>query len=333
MELRKTAETATTITFGWDPVAGASGYRFTAEKQAKPSHTWDPTRSSVRFAKGSAWYRVEALKVGDTGEWPTVAPPPPPPPPANGAKLPALFSTDRQVIRPTVTPGQTVTLSGLTNVIVDLQWQPIRDSHDGIKMSNCRDVWVRHLDIAGVRNQAILVQGCQRVAVTDARIGPNNPDRTLPDWQKLAHAVYFGTSPDCLLGNVKVTGQRTGLGFQAYPDTDRMWVVYCDFNVPADLGIPSAGSGLPFVWGAGSSDGTLVGTINRGSRFQLVAGGAGAPQPAVRVIDCAELNRQDWYPDGQPNAVTGSWGNDPSIAGDPGYRLPWDPRTTGLGTF
>ena len=42
-KVRLVSETATTLTLGWDPVPGADGYRFTAEKQAKPSHTWDGT--------------------------------------------------------------------------------------------------------------------------------------------------------------------------------------------------------------------------------------------------------------------------------------------------
>ncbi|MBA2741125.1 MAG: hypothetical protein H0U46_03840, partial [Actinobacteria bacterium] len=52
------------------------GYRFTAERQAKPSHTWDPARSSAKFSKGSAWYRVEALGVEALGSYPTAAQPP-----------------------------------------------------------------------------------------------------------------------------------------------------------------------------------------------------------------------------------------------------------------
>ena len=70
LDLRLLSQTPSTITLGWDPVAGCVGYRFTSEKQAKPSHTWDPLRSSVRFAKGSAWYRVEALGVLDSDLYP-----------------------------------------------------------------------------------------------------------------------------------------------------------------------------------------------------------------------------------------------------------------------
>jgi len=77
--LTKTGETSTTITLGFSPVAGAVGYKFTAEQQSKPSHTWDPNTNSIRFAKGSAWYKVEALGVSDTGLYPAVTPPPPPP--------------------------------------------------------------------------------------------------------------------------------------------------------------------------------------------------------------------------------------------------------------
>jgi hypothetical protein len=91
LTLTKLSETASTITLGWAPVPGAVGYRFTAEQQAKPSHTWDPTRTSVRFSKGSAWYKVEALGVEEEGEYPTATPPP-----SSGSKLrywpPALAS-------------------------------------------------------------------------------------------------------------------------------------------------------------------------------------------------------------------------------------------------
>ena len=77
--LRKISEDASTITLGWDKVEGADGFRFTAEKQPKPSHTWNGDRTSVRFAKGSAWYRVEAMNVQDQGEWPLQATQPAPP--------------------------------------------------------------------------------------------------------------------------------------------------------------------------------------------------------------------------------------------------------------
>lgn len=77
--LRVVSETASTITFGWDPVPGAVGYRFSSSDSAKRSHTWDPSQSSVKFSKGADWYRVEALDVVDEGVWPAPEPPPPPP--------------------------------------------------------------------------------------------------------------------------------------------------------------------------------------------------------------------------------------------------------------
>lgn len=83
LPLRKLAEDATTITLGWDPVYGGVGYRFSREKGGgKASHTWDPSRSSVRFAKDSAWYKVDALTLAASGEYP-----PPPPPPVTGRLL------------------------------------------------------------------------------------------------------------------------------------------------------------------------------------------------------------------------------------------------------
>ena len=78
--LTKITETQNTITLGWTPVPGAIGYRFTAENQAKPSHTWNPGTSQVKFSKGSAWYKVEALGVEDEGKYPASIPPDPPPP-------------------------------------------------------------------------------------------------------------------------------------------------------------------------------------------------------------------------------------------------------------
>lgn len=74
--LRKAGETPTTITLEWDPVAGASGYRFQSAGTApKWSHTWDGTRTTVRFAKGQEPYRVEALGALDAGVYPAPAVP------------------------------------------------------------------------------------------------------------------------------------------------------------------------------------------------------------------------------------------------------------------
>ena len=70
LTLTKVSEDASSITLGWIAVPGCAGYRFSAEKQAKPSHTWDPSRNRIRFAKGSAWYRVEVLGVEDFGVYP-----------------------------------------------------------------------------------------------------------------------------------------------------------------------------------------------------------------------------------------------------------------------
>lgn len=70
MIVRKIAESETTITLGWDPVPGAIGFRFTREGQVTRSHTWEGSRTQVRFGKGSDWYRVEALNVMDQGSYP-----------------------------------------------------------------------------------------------------------------------------------------------------------------------------------------------------------------------------------------------------------------------
>lgn len=78
--LRKVAEDADSITLEWDAVAGATGYRFSSSLTSKRPHTWDSSRTRVKFAKGGEWYRVEALGVTEAGQFPAVEPPPPPPP-------------------------------------------------------------------------------------------------------------------------------------------------------------------------------------------------------------------------------------------------------------
>lgn len=74
LPLTKISETASKITLGWTPVPGAIGYRFQSAASLKWSHTWDPTRDSVTFSK-AAWYKVEALMVGATGDYPSVSTP------------------------------------------------------------------------------------------------------------------------------------------------------------------------------------------------------------------------------------------------------------------
>jgi len=93
MNLRKKAETNTKITLEWDSLPGAIGYRFqSALTEPKWSHTWDGTKTEVTFAKTS-WYKVEALGVEDSGQYPSVAPPPPPPPPPPSGDWPGSFFT------------------------------------------------------------------------------------------------------------------------------------------------------------------------------------------------------------------------------------------------
>lgn len=81
MNIRKIAETATSITLGWDPVPGADGYRFYSAGVLR-SRTMDPTRRSVKFSKGQEPYMIEAVRLSgvDSGTYGAIAPPPPPPP-------------------------------------------------------------------------------------------------------------------------------------------------------------------------------------------------------------------------------------------------------------
>jgi hypothetical protein len=67
--LEVVAETASTITLSWDPPEGARGYAFVRDGQVV-SHTWDGTRSTVKFGKGGRVYRVNVLTVSASDDWP-----------------------------------------------------------------------------------------------------------------------------------------------------------------------------------------------------------------------------------------------------------------------
>ena len=76
MIIRKVAETSTTITLGWDPVPGADGYRFYSAGVLR-SKTMDPSRKTVKFSKGQAPYKIEAVVLNpiDSGTYPSSPPP------------------------------------------------------------------------------------------------------------------------------------------------------------------------------------------------------------------------------------------------------------------
>ena len=67
-------QTASTITFGWEPIPGIIGYRFSREGYVKsdgsPRYTvtWS-TIPQVKFAKGSEWYLIEAIDVAKSGTY------------------------------------------------------------------------------------------------------------------------------------------------------------------------------------------------------------------------------------------------------------------------
>lgn len=63
-KLRKKAESASTITLEWDPIANVYGYRFFAGG-VPVSTAFDPTRHDVTFSKGAAEYAVLPLEAGE----------------------------------------------------------------------------------------------------------------------------------------------------------------------------------------------------------------------------------------------------------------------------
>lgn len=63
------SQDSTTITLGWTPPPGAAGYRFRKDG-GKWSHTWDGSRSTVKFGKPYARLEVEVLHVLAKGDLP-----------------------------------------------------------------------------------------------------------------------------------------------------------------------------------------------------------------------------------------------------------------------
>lgn len=66
LPLTVVAQTATTITFGWTPVPGATAYVFYADGK-RVSWTDDDNRSTARFSKGAACYLVASQLAGPAG--------------------------------------------------------------------------------------------------------------------------------------------------------------------------------------------------------------------------------------------------------------------------
>jgi hypothetical protein len=65
----------TTVTLGWSPQPGY-GYLFSADGVLR-SRTYDPNRSTVRFAKATS-YDIDVIVKGANGHYPDTTPPPPP---------------------------------------------------------------------------------------------------------------------------------------------------------------------------------------------------------------------------------------------------------------
>lgn len=68
------SQTNSTVTLGWTPQPGY-GYLFSLNGQLV-SRTNDPSRSSVKFSKGTS-YDIDVIVKGANGHYPPVAPPPP----------------------------------------------------------------------------------------------------------------------------------------------------------------------------------------------------------------------------------------------------------------
>jgi hypothetical protein len=370
MELLKKAETNKTISFEYDrPSADVRGYIYYSNN-VLVSRTFDPNDLTVTFAKNATGkYAVLAVGFSDVAraEWPPPVVPPVEPPPASKWAGPRNFVIDgwkpnnTQNIGPgtygdievsgsdkkinvsadAILNGVIRVRSGSRRILVEGHKTKSISAYDGTKWENdTEDIWIRGFNFSGNKNQALLLTGNhKRFWFTDNIIGPNVRNPAYADWDAHAHGMYVssgGIGDGGVIGNVLVNGWRSGYGFQAYENMWNSVMTSCFFYVPADLGWKPdrTDPGYATVWSGGSKGNILANTIADHCRNQLAAGGAGASgRPAVTIIACAEVNCGH---DGgsEDRALSGlPVGNDPTIAGEPKYRLPWDTRTSGIGTF
>ena len=152
LDVHLVSQTSSTITLGWTPQTGY-GYLFFNRCLADgtnctlASRTNDPTRSTVKFAKGNETYKVSVIVEGNNGTYPVAPPPPPQPACSDGidndgdgkidypADPGCSSATDNDETNPppsTATISQTIingsTIPNITN------WQAVYDANgDGIE--------------------------------------------------------------------------------------------------------------------------------------------------------------------------------------------------------
>lgn len=161
LPLTKLAETATTITLGWEPPLFCRGYGFYAG--TKFSHTMDGTRTSVRFAKGASVYRVLAFGVTAEGVYPppVVIPPPPSGKPPFGSRPDApsrnynggtdieiTGKTIRQALATGGTGQHSLSFMGVRDTTVNLVDCDLVGPSSGLYFQGCHNVI---LNIVGCR--------------------------------------------------------------------------------------------------------------------------------------------------------------------------------------
>jgi hypothetical protein len=150
-ELRLVSQTSSRITLGWDQQSGVVGYVFFANGQ-RVSHTWDPNRTSVTFAKvtgcESRCYEVEDLLSDGRAGYPVAPPPPPPPPPPSppsSGQFPNPSTTGVPAgWVPQTTTSSDITLSQNGQVLQDVR---LTDGAD-IRVTG-QNVVIRRVEILG----------------------------------------------------------------------------------------------------------------------------------------------------------------------------------------
>lgn len=228
--------------------------------------------------------------------------------------------------------------SNIRRCIVDFNGSKIIGRHFGMKWDGqCSDLWVRNYEIAGARVQGVLVSSDMQRAWFDGTVRDNQPDLSMAG-PRNHHGYYCGSGHrvEHVVISGRVLRQRNGYAVQGYDDYGVAGAGFYN-SVLASMSIEDApgssdpnyaddGVGLWVIQGSGL---VVANTVGRRNRRQLAVGAGQAG--AIRLVACADIGRTgsdcDWHPGG----VLGTASMSDTIPGDPGYRLPYDTRTTGIG--
>lgn len=322
------------------------------------------SRPTLVSQTGKTWVEIVDALVEARGA--TQPPPPPPPPATGGEKLPpaplvyaappsrvlaasdfpivsagaagtyrAITGLEDAIVRWPVGSQQTAwpNVDNCGRVVLDGQGSKLANLHFGIKASNVEDLIVTGFDISGARVQAFMgTNSAKRVWIL-VTLRDNNPDPAHVGPQN-AHALYLGSGGrwEHITVLAKILRHRGGYGLQAYDGYGVSGAGLFDaalmFTLEDLEGDPTwSGNGVGVLIAHGGNV-RVANTLARRNARQIA--GKWSDAGALSLVSSVDIERTgsdtDWFA-----PASGTPGTNPLIAGDPGYRHPLDPRTSGIG--